>query len=361
MSGRVGIEGLRDDLRRQRAVVAERAPSYDRILEALLALLDTDAALEERLANALRGRSFFAHYDRPLLILAALRLDAILDGPAHPLYPAIAAPVADASAVTTEAVAAATTPDRSRFFETIATRYVQTNETGRAVAWLWPAALAGCSEGKRPLALVDIGASAGLNLVADALPAKWTDESGNRLPTVHDARIVARLGLDARPLDASRPEDAAWLRACIWPGDTARLERLEAALDAWHATPARMEALDISDTPARIATLLNELPPDTLLLAYQTVVREYLPPDLYETYRAAMHRLIAATPAVRLAWLELETAPPPATPERPAALTAHVRGPDGTEVLELARSHWHPSVLTTNADAVTRFVRLLAP
>ena len=55
---------------------------------------------------------------------------------------------------------------------------MKTNETSRALAWLWPASLAG---GGRRIALADVGASAGLNLVADALPNPWTTEDGSPL------------------------------------------------------------------------------------------------------------------------------------------------------------------------------------
>jgi len=360
MARRKGIEGLREDLERQRAEFTRRAPCYERILAALLALLDGDAALRQRLASALGARTFFAPYDRPLLILAALRLDAMRTGPAHPLYDAIVTPAADAARVTPEAVASAMGADRPQLFETIAARHVQTNETRRAIAWLWPAALAGCSNQRRPLALVDIGASAGLNLVAHELPRPWMDERGHPLPTVESPRLIARLGLDARPLDASNPNDADWLRACIWPGDAERLERLDAALAAWCASPARVERADIAAVAPRIGAQLAELPEDALVLAYQTVVREYLPPDARAAHEAAMDELLATAAPGRLVWAELEAAGTPGPANLPAALTLHVRGPDGVETLELARSHWHPSVVRTNPGTIARFTPLLA-
>lgn len=355
---RTGIEGLSEDLQLQRTLIGGRAPSYVRILDELVALLAADEALEGRLATALHGRTFFATYDRPLLILAALRLDALQVGAAHPLHAATVAAEPSTASITREAVAAALGPDRMHVFETIASRYVQTNETSRAITWLWPAALAGCANGQRPLALVDIGASAGLNLVADALPALWTDERGAPIPVASGADIRLRLGLDARPLDASNPDDAAWLRACIWPGDSTRLARLEAALTAWNAAPAHLEAVDVTRTPTRLGAVIDELPADTLLLAYQTVVRDYLPPETARAYRDGMHRLLASAPSGRLAWLELEAA---ATldNERPAAITAHLRGPDGIAELKLARTHWHPSSLAVDDAAASRFAELI--
>ena len=53
------------------------------------------------------------------------------------------------------------------------------------------------------------------------------------------------IGIDERPLDASRAEDARWLHACIWPGETNRLERLQAAITAFREARQRGERLEI--------------------------------------------------------------------------------------------------------------------
>ena len=55
-------------------------------------------------------------------------------------------------------------PTRESAYRALAERWVQTNDTLRSVIWRWPAWLAGCEGGARPLCLVDLGASAGLNL-----------------------------------------------------------------------------------------------------------------------------------------------------------------------------------------------------
>src|SRR5512138_259679 len=151
---RTGLAGMNEDLARQREAVRGRSAPYERALRLLPEVLGGRAG--RFVEAAWEHRRFFAWYDRPLLLLAALRNDALADGPGHPLWAAFAAPDADAEAVTAAALAAALDGARERVFDALAQRGVQTNETSRAVAWLWPAALAGTSGRARPLALADV-------------------------------------------------------------------------------------------------------------------------------------------------------------------------------------------------------------
>src|SRR5439155_20388561 len=134
----------------------------------------------------------------------------------------------------------------------------------------------------RPLALYDLGCSAGLNLAADRLPAIWTDPRGAALPVAQAASIIARTGFDAHPLDVAREPDRSWLVACVWPGEAARLQRLHAAIEAFRAlasdqSPPRLAMADLADVPDRLQALAAATPAPVLHLAYQTVVRDYLP------------------------------------------------------------------------------------
>src|SRR5262249_37696889 len=150
----------------------------------------------------------------------------------HPLHAALAADP-DPSVVTPESVASALGRDRLGVWSMLTSRRVQTNDTTRAIAWLWPAFLAGCHGPRRPLALVDVGAGAGLNLIAARLPPIWTDRAtGDLIPCATRVETVTRIGFDSRPLNVLSHDDVLWLRACIWPGDTDRLERFEAGVHA---------------------------------------------------------------------------------------------------------------------------------
>lgn len=126
-------------------------------------------------------------------------------------------------------------------------RVVSTNEVQRT-ACLLPAFAAVARESPAPLHLIEVGASAGLNLLwdryafdyggadmlgpADAPLRLMCEPRGDHKPLLPAVlpKIGRRLGIDPVPLDPRDPEDAAWLRALVWPEQTARAERLSAAL-----------------------------------------------------------------------------------------------------------------------------------
>lgn len=359
---RNGIAGLDEELVRQRAVVAGRSPPYARALELLPSVLSGPAG---RLVEAAwRHRRFFAWYERPLLLLAALRNDALGDGPMHPLWRAFAAPEPSADAVTEDALGAAFDGSHMRVFDALAHRTVQTNETSRAVAWLWPAALAGASGGGRPIALADVGASAGLNLVADDLPAIWTDEDGSPLEVARRVRTVARLGLDEAPVDAVREEDARWLRACVWPCEPEREERLLLAIEVFRAARIRPDApvllpIRATNVPARL-DVLSAAESGALVIAYQTIVRDFLAPGERGEYVDGMRAWLATHPPGQALWIELEGHEGGGDP--PVAIVAHVRGRRGDlESLVLGRCGYHPRRIQRFRDAEAELRELLAP
>lgn len=353
------IAGLSSDLRTQRDFVAGRAPVYARVLEHLEARLDR---LAPALARAWADRRFGAFYERPLLILAALRDDALAEGEGHPLWPAIGARAADPDAVTGAAVEAALAGDRDRVWHSLRERHVQTNETSRAVAWLWPAHLCAVADPDRPLALFDIGASAGLNLIADALPAMWSTPGGAAVPLAPRPEVVSRTGFDPRPIDAGDDDDARWLRACVWPGQTARLDRLEAAIAELRAARTRpgapiMIEAGAGDIPERIAA--TDLS-GARALCYQTVVRDYLPADERERYQRGMRALMAGRAPGAVLWIELEVTEAARSGGPPAAITAHVRDRDGAvRSLVLAHGEPHPVILDIDDAAVASLVERL--
>jgi hypothetical protein len=311
-----------------------------------------------------QGRTFHAWYDRPLLLLAALRADALAEGATHPLHAAFAATPADPVALDRDRLAAGLGLDRERVHEALRRRTVQTNETSRAVAWLWPAALAGLGTPERPLALADLGASAGLNLVADLLPSPWTDEAGAPLPVARDVVTVARVGLDLSPLDAADPGDALWLRACIWPGEEERERRLLAALAAFASARIREDApvlLPISAhaIPERLERLAFRHRGATVL-AYQSLVRDFLGAGERRAYEAGMREWVAGRPAGRALWVELELAG--GRPEESASIVAHLRARDGAvRTLALGRCSPHPTRVERDLAAVAELVYITSP
>ena len=150
----------------------------------------------------------------------------------------------------------------------LSTRLVQTNEVARC-SYLRPAFAFIANERQGlPLSLVDVGASAGLNLLWDryAYDYKGHGLAGDRRspvgvavevcgdncpPIPHDSPSVAfRTGIDLNPVDVTDPDSALWLRALVWPGHECRADQLQAAM-----------ALALRDPPALVAgNVLNVLP-----------------------------------------------------------------------------------------------------
>ncbi len=127
---------------------------------------------------------------------------------------------------------------------TIATRQTQTNEVGRCA--LFMPALGLLDDEVGPLSMVDIGASAGLNLLLDRYRYEYAPggsvgpASPVRLPCsirgavpVPDAlpRLAAAIGLDNNPIGLDDHDGLRWLEACVWPDQIDRFERLVAAID----------------------------------------------------------------------------------------------------------------------------------
>ncbi len=198
------IEGLDDDLALQREFVADRSPAYARLIDVLRPMIPGQFA--DGLREAWAGRSFGFWPERPLMLLTSLRDDALREGAPHPLWASLGNPERDLDSITDAAVAAAIEPGRTHLWHSLANRHVQTNDPSRAVAWMWPAALAAEAEPGRELELFDFGASAGLNLVADRLPWVWTTAAGDPL--------VPERGTGRREPRRLRPSPA---RTCATP------------------------------------------------------------------------------------------------------------------------------------------------
>ena len=220
----------------------------------------------------------------PNILLAAIH-DELLRDPDHALaayYPTVGG--SEPGPGLAEALTAFCRERAECLAPLLATRRTQTNETARCAALL-PAFAAVADE--RPLALIEIGASAGLNLLWDryaydygrstagapASPLTIACELvGPHVPPLDPPPVSWRVGLDLSPLDASDPGDARWLRACLWPDQPARHERLEAALAIARAHPVEVRRGDaLSELPGLIA----EAPEDALVCVFHTAVLAY--------------------------------------------------------------------------------------
>jgi len=187
-------------------------------------------------------------------------------------------------------------------------RLTQTNEARRCTALLPVlASLDG------PIALLEVGASAGLCLFPDrysydydgvaldpvegpsrvVLEASTNGPAPTRMP-----EIVWRAGIDLHPLDVSDPSDARWLETLIWPEQNERLARLRGAMEVMRADPPLLVQ---GDATSALASLAAQAPADATLVVISSGVLVYLVRAEREAFASAVRSLDAR-------WLSLEAA-----------------------------------------------------
>jgi len=161
-------------------------------------------------------------------------------------------------------------------------RATQTNEIGRCAALL--PVLAALPQ---PLALIDVGASAGLLLYPDKYSYRYGSHRVGSSAPILDCRatglnppptrptVAWRAGVDLNPLDVTDPGDVAWLEALIWPEHAHRRERLHAAIEIARDDPPRLVR---GDALAALPGLAAQAPADATLVVYHSSVLYQMPP-----------------------------------------------------------------------------------
>ncbi|SFT50020.1 DUF2332 domain-containing protein [Arthrobacter sp. ov118] len=227
--------------------------------------------------------------------------------------------------------------------EIVLSRATQTNEAGRCATLLPSLAQIAAAEG-RPLALIEVGASAGLALYPDcygyefvaALPdagnadkgrgggagGGWdarggaaADAPGARTTRLdpHGAppgtfpvlrcvtsgpvplpaelpRVVWRAGIDLNPLDVRNPDDVAWLEALVWPEQEFRRERLRQAIAIARERPPLLVTGDLNE---QLIALADQAPADAALVVFHSAVMAYLDAGGRSRFRRTMADLAA--------------------------------------------------------------------
>lgn len=232
-------------------------------------------------------------------------------------------------------------------------RTVQTNEPLRCAALL-PA----LSTIEGPVALLELGASAGLCLYPDRYSYRYEggpslDPAGGRSTVVlHSAfaggpplrlpDIVWRAGLDLAPLDAAEPRDRRFLTTLVWPGEEGRAERIGAALDIVAADPPLLLKGDATD-PAVLHAAVAQAPHGATLVVTTPGVLPHIP-------RAGRERLLGVLRDLDAVWISID---PPGLhdewdpPVDPATWEGFVLGRGGVPLASVdplgAWVSWHPA------------------
>jgi hypothetical protein len=277
------------------------SPLYDRICRAVA---ESDAVLDMVAEAPPEGHN-------PVLLLAAVH-DVLLGGLDHPLAAVYAGESgADPGPLFVDLCLS----QRDALLGLLATHHVNTNEVGRS-ATLGPALTTVAARLGEPLAHLDVGCSAGLNLLSDRYlldygpagttgpgdaPVRIACRVAGGTPPIAPLLppIVARVGLDRAPVDVDDDDEARWQLACVWP-DTGRLPRTRLALEEARRTPITLVQGDAVDG---VGPAIAGLPAGAVAVVTTTQVVAYLS----HAQRAGFREALAAASRDRpVAWISAE-------------------------------------------------------
>lgn len=168
---------------------------------------------------------------------------------------------------------------------------VQTNEVRRC-AYLYPCFCSLYQQLKKPLALIEIGTSAGLQLIWDLYRYSYGDGRtyGHSLSAVHieseirgeiqpfllpeSPSVALRIGVDLHINDLANREDELWLKALIWPEHKERVKLLEQA-----ATLLKTQSVQLveGDGISLLPNIASQIPEDTVICVFHTHVANQIP------------------------------------------------------------------------------------
>ena len=208
-----------------------------------------------------------------------------------------------------------------RIVATGADRTVQTNEANRCATWLPP-----LSRIDGPIALLEVGAAAGLCLFPDRYSVDYATPAGARRVDPPDGPsdvaltcsvddeasvpgrypdVVWRRGVDLDPIDVADAGAVDWLANLIWPGPDhdARVARLRAAAAIAASDPPEIVRGDLLE---RVTDVAAAAPPEATLVVFHSAVLLYLDAAQRRRFAAIMAGLGAAI-GRRVVWLSNET------------------------------------------------------
>ena len=334
-------------------------PLYHRLSSAIV----DDAPVRDLLLEARPGQ------DRPVLLFAAVH-DLLLRRPeldAARWYPSITPASELASGDPYPAFRATCLDHADELREVIATHSTQTNEVNRCVLLAPMVATALADVPDRPVALVELGCSAGLLLgldryrievggtvVGDAhspVSLAGAVDGGGRPPSAPfppTPPVVARVGIDLHPVALDDPDRVRWLEACLWPDQPWRLTRFRAAVALMRADLARLVTGDLI---AALPAVIEDLPAEAHVVVYHCWAVTYVERSRRAELVDTLGRLAGGRSA--LSWLSAEppgavpgiTAPVlPTSPEEadPSTVLGLRRWRDGHELEALTVGWGHP-------------------
>ncbi|MDE0419515.1 MAG: DUF2332 domain-containing protein [Gammaproteobacteria bacterium] len=201
-----------------------------------------------------------------------------------------------------------------RIINLVRARNVQTNEVRRC-SHLMPAfGLVAQTTGK-DLALIDVGAGAGLNLLWDRFDYRYSNgstfgsgrspvliecESRGEMPDIRPRfpAVSFAVGVDLNPIDLGDEEHYLWLKALVWPDHGDRMALLANARSLWMRERPRVEA---GDALERLPSLAAEAPADASLCVFHCHVLNQCSVEARAAFAAALRSVSQWRPVFRVA------------------------------------------------------------
>ena len=289
------------------------APNTARIVRALLKVAETDTAVGRRIANW-EGLSLADAM--PLRITGGLH-NLLLTGTDKRLEPVYAGLTTDQNAVDAIVVDLAETYD-ARLLPWL-DGPPQTNEAGRS--WAFMSALMWLSGRVGPeFEINELGASAGVNTMMERYhfdlggvtagpehsPMRIKPEWRGNPPPDNPVEIVSIRGCDQAPIDLSDPDNAMRLKSYVWPEATARMGRIDAAIQLAAERAPDLVKQDAGDFVTDL--LAKPQSSGVTRVLCHSIVWQYIPDATQAAIVAAMEEAGAqATLEKPLAWVSLET------------------------------------------------------
>ena len=239
----------------------------------------------------------------------------------------------------------------SELLPLIENRVTNTNEVARCSA-LHAGFRVVAREVGEPLHLIEIGPSAGLNLLWDRYRVRYRgpdgivdvgpDEApltidcelrGDKMPPAGPSpRVASRVGLERNPVDLSDASQRDWLKALMWPDQPARFERLERAVELFRAHPAEIRAGDaLHLLPEAMAKVSEDQP----LCIYHTFVVYQFSAEM----REALDNILTMASLRRPVWRLSCEGSLTSVGEAPMRLRRYVDGQKQSRVLALCHPH----------------------
>lgn len=244
----------------------------------------------------------------PNLLFAAVQY-LLFDSPEEPLaayYPSIAASPKPPDKVVFTKFREFCLDHRAELLALFSSRRVQTNVVRRSGVLYLVFEYVSRRCNRTPLGLLEIGPSAGVNLLWDKYGYDYgeygrygvqespvqiaTEIRGTRSPPLPDVPppIGTRLGIDLNPLDIRSSDDVRWLRALIWPEHVERRSLLEGAVSIARETPP---TLIEGDAIEALGSVSERVPRDEQLCVFNTHTLYQLTPDQRDEFAKQVDRV----------------------------------------------------------------------